>query len=135
MSDPKRLNQVYQHIARIKCSDYPAIVGNTADGGDRYRIEERPFRQLAEPAKLAILQEAIDWSGITNRDQATILLSEIDPGKITAAERNRLIDMAAAKDSLWEQLQAVGNSDNDRLCEHRNEQTGHDGNQRGGRRR
>ncbi|HTU18819.1 MAG TPA: hypothetical protein VMG10_12235 [Gemmataceae bacterium] len=109
MSDPKRLHQVYQHIARIKCSDYPAIVGNTADGGSGYRIEERPFQHLAEPAKLAILQEAVDWSGITNRDQATILLSEIDPGRITASQRTRLIAAAAGephdrRDTLRDEL-------------------------------
>lgn len=109
MSDPKRLRQVYQHIARIKSSDYPAIVGNTSEGGSGYRIEERPFQRLAEPAKLVILQEAVDWSGIDNRDQATILLSEIDPGKITAAQRSRLIAEAAGQahdrcDHLRDQL-------------------------------
>lgn len=109
MSDPKRLRQVYQHIARIRCSDYPAIVGNTMEGGSGYRIEERPFQHLAEPAKLAILQEAIDWTGITNKDHATILLSEIDPGRITATQRSRPIAAAVGQehhqhDSLRDEL-------------------------------
>lgn len=98
LSDQKRLDQVFRHIQRIKMSDYPAIVGNA----EAYRIVDRPWQELAEPAKLAILQDAVDWSGITNRDQATILLSEIDPGKITDAQRTRLID--AAVDSYEHRL-------------------------------
>jgi hypothetical protein len=84
------------HIRRIKASDYPAIVGN---GGD-YRIVERPWRDMPETSKLAILKDAVDWSGITNRDQAHVLLSEIDPGKIPDAERNRLIGMAQDRPGL-----------------------------------
>lgn len=91
-SDQKRLNEVFRHIERIKAGDYPVIVGRADELS--YRIVERPWKELAEPSKLAILQDAVDWSGITNRDMATILLSEIDPGKITDAQRTRLIDAA-----------------------------------------
>jgi len=91
-SEQKRLDQVCRHIARIKAGDYPAIVGRSEETS--YRVVERPWKDLAEPSKLAILQDAVDWSGITNRDQAMILLSEIDPGKITDAQRTRLIDAA-----------------------------------------
>lgn len=90
-SDSKRLQQAFDHIRRIKAGDYPAVVGRD----DQYRIIERPWKDLAEASKLAILTEAVDWSGITNRDQAHILLSEIDPGRIPDAQRNRLIGMAA----------------------------------------
>lgn len=90
-SDPKRLNEAMQHIARIKAGNYPAIVGRD----HQYRIVERPWHALAEPAKLAVLHDAVDWSGITNRDQAHILLTEIDPGRITDAQRGKLIEMAA----------------------------------------
>lgn len=95
-SDQKRLNEVFRHIERIKAGDYPAIVGRDND----YRIVERPWHTLAEQSKLAILWDAVDWSGITNRDQAHILLAEIDPGKIADAQRNWLIDMAEAKPTL-----------------------------------
>jgi hypothetical protein len=101
-SDPERVRTAMRHIERIKAGDYPAIVGRD----DRYRIVERPFKELAEPSKLAILQDAVDWSGVTNRDQAHILLSEIDPGKITDAQRNRLIDMAAVR-GVDERLEAI----------------------------
>lgn len=102
-SDQKRLHQVYEHIHRIKAGDYPAIVGRD----EQYRIVERPWQNLAEPSKLAILQDAVDWSGITNRDRAHILLAEIDPGKIPDAERNRLIDQAQAKPSLRDILEST----------------------------
>jgi hypothetical protein len=95
-SDQKRLNEVFRHIERIKAGNYPAIVGRDND----YRIVERPWHQLAEQSKLAVLWDAVDWSGITNRDQAHILLAEIDPGKIADAQRNWLIDMADAKPTL-----------------------------------
>src|SRR5579884_2570014 len=95
-SNQKRLHEVMRHIDRIKIGDYPAIVGSRDD----YRIVERPWAEIAEPSKLAILKDAVDWSGITNRDQAHILLSEIDIGKIADAERNRLIEMAQDRMSL-----------------------------------
>ncbi len=95
-SDVKRLEQAYKHIRRIKAGSYPAIVGRDGD----YRIVERPWQDMPDASKLAILKDAVDWSGITNRDQAHILLSEIDPGKIPDTERNRLIDMAQDKLSL-----------------------------------
>ncbi len=104
-SDPKQLKQVYQHIQRIKSGDYPVIMGNSAENNGGYRIVDRPWQELPEPSKLAILQDAVDWSGITNKDQATILLSEIDPGKISDSQRSRLIDTAAAQSSYKEMLQ------------------------------
>ena|SRR5256885_818793 len=91
ISDPKRLSEAMRHIARIKAGNYPAIVGRD----DNYPIVERPWQDLAEPAKVAVLQDAVDWSGITNHDQAHILLAEVDPGKTTDAQRGRLIEMAA----------------------------------------
>lgn len=100
-SDQKRLHEVYEHIRRIKIGDYAAIVGRD----NQYRIVERPWQDLAEPSKLAILQDAVNWSGITNRDRAHILLAEIDPGRIPDAQRNRLIDMAQAKPSLRDILE------------------------------
>jgi hypothetical protein len=89
-SDPKRVQQALQHIQRIKAGDYPAIVGRD----EQYRIVERPFKELAEPSKLAILQDAVDWSGVTNRDRAHILLAQVDPGRITDSQRRSLIDMS-----------------------------------------
>jgi hypothetical protein len=116
-SDQKRLSEVYRHIQLIKTSDYPVIMGNSIEGSGSYRIIERPWKDLQEPSKLAILQDAVDWSGVTNRDQATILLSEIDPGRITDAQRSRLIE-AAAENSYKEMLQEAasqgGGQDKDR---------------------
>ena len=94
MSDPKRLGEVSRRISRIKEAQHPVVVGRDAP----LRIEERPWKEVPEPSKLAILKDAIDWSGISNRDQGHILLSEVDPGRISDAQRNRLIDMATAGD-------------------------------------
>lgn len=93
-SDEKRLQEALQHIDRIKEGSYPAVIGRD----EQYRIEERPWQEMPERSKLAILQDAVDWSGISNRDQGHILLSQVDPGKISDAQRNRLIDMATATD-------------------------------------
>ena len=103
-SDPQRINQVFRHLDLIRAGDYPAIVGNATGGG--YRIEDRPWQELAEPSKLAILSDAIDWQGISNRDKAHILLAQIDPGQITDAQRRQLIDQAAGR-GLDGQLNAL----------------------------
>jgi hypothetical protein len=104
-SNSVRLNEVMRHIGRIRAGAYPAIVG----GSDDYRIVERPWQEIPETSKLAILKDAVDWSGSTNRDQAHILLAAIDPGKIPDAERNRLIDTAQEKLSL-QGLREAGDS-------------------------
>jgi len=95
-SDPKRVHQVFQHIRLITAGDYPQVVSDDPKGP--FRIVDRPWKEVSEPSKLAILQDAVDWSGITNRDQAHILLSHIDPGQISDAQRKQLIDMAAVKE-------------------------------------
>ncbi len=102
-SDQRRLHEVMSHIGRIKAGDYPAIVGTEG----AYRIVERPWRDIPETSKLAILQDAVDWSGVTNRDQAHILLSEIDPGRIPDAVRNRLIGMAEERLTLKDIFDAI----------------------------
>ena len=37
---------------------------------------------------------SVDWSAISNRDRAMMLLAQIDPGRITDSQRNSLIEMA-----------------------------------------
>jgi hypothetical protein len=89
-SDQKRLQEAFRHILEIKRGSYPAVIGRDA----QYRIEERPWIDMPERSKLAILTEAVDWSGVTNRDRAHILLSEVDPGKLSDVLRNKLIETA-----------------------------------------
>lgn len=100
-SDERKLASAMRHIERIKEGSYPSVVGR--DGN--YRIEERPWQEMPERSKLAILQDAVDWSGVSNRDQGHILLSEIDPGKISDSQRNRLIDMAVSEGGYEELLE------------------------------
>ncbi len=94
-SDARRLQEAQRHIRQIKAADYPQILPSTEDRQGPYRIVERPWAQIPEGNKLAILRDAVDWSGITNRDQAALLLAAIDPTQINDADRNRLIDAAA----------------------------------------
>lgn len=100
-SDEKQLAHAMRHIDRIKEGTYPAVVERDGD----YRIVEREWNDMPDRSKLAILQDAVDWAGVSNRDQAHILLSEIDPGKISDAQRNRLIDMAVGDDSYEKMLE------------------------------
>jgi hypothetical protein len=102
-SDQRRLHEVMNHIRRIKAGDYPAIVGTEG----AYRIVERPWQDMPEGSKLAILQDAVNWSGVSNRDQAHILLSEIDPGRVPDAVRNRLIGVAEERLTLKDIFNAV----------------------------
>jgi hypothetical protein len=102
-SDRDRLRQVFRHIERIKDGSYPATVGRDGD----YQIVERPWAELPERSKLAVLQDAVDWSGISNRDQAHILLGEVDPGKISDVQRNRLIDEATRSESSQDPVGAL----------------------------
>ncbi len=88
-SDKDRLRQVFDHIDRLKAAKHPAIVGS--DKG--YQIVERPWAEVPERSKLAMLQD-LDWSNVTVRDRAHILLGQVDPGKISDVQRNRLIDEA-----------------------------------------
>jgi hypothetical protein len=97
-SDSKRIDQVYRDIERIRNDFYSRVVRPQDGREGPYIIIDRPWREVPEGSKLAILLDAVDWSGVTNRDRAHILLAEIDPGKISDAQRNRLIDMAAAKE-------------------------------------
>ena len=120
-SDQKRLNQVMRHIDRIKEGAYPAVIGRD----DQYRITERPWAEMPERSKLAILQDAVDWSGITNRDQGHILLGEIDPGKITDAQRNGLIEMASAPQSYDELLEEKSAGVGGRAAAHRADVVAH----------
>ncbi|WP_435008074.1 hypothetical protein P12x_005344 [Tundrisphaera lichenicola] len=95
-SDQERLRQVQSRIGQIKATEYPVVVG----GDKGYKIVERPWKDMPEPSKLAILQDSVDWSGVTNRDRAHLLLCEIDPGKLTDPQRNRLIEAAAREDPV-----------------------------------
>ncbi|QEH36601.1 hypothetical protein OJF2_51850 [Aquisphaera giovannonii] len=95
-SDQDRLRDVFKSIDQIKATEYPTIVGSEKG----YRIVERPWKDMPEPSKLALLQDQVDWSGVSNRDRATILLGQIDVGKITDVQRNRLIDAATREEPV-----------------------------------
>lgn len=105
-SDPKRLSEVFQHIQRIKSDDYLVRVGDqTSD-----RFVECLWHDLPERSKLALLLDVVDWTGISNRDQAAIVFLEIYPGKITDAQRSLLIETAVqtSYEEMLEEASARG---------------------------
>jgi hypothetical protein len=109
-SDPKRLSQVFDHIARIKAGNYPRIEETPGSKAGPRRIVEVPWQEVPEPSKVVALESSLDWTGITNRDQGHILLAQIDPGKITDAQRNYLIGMTEAKDTYEKKIEEMARS-------------------------
>lgn len=92
MSDPKRLLHVMGAIRALKDGRYP--VARELAGVGKFaivKLDERPWKEVPEPAKLAMLKDLVDWSGVTNKDQAHILLSELNVGALTVDQRDQLI--------------------------------------------
>ncbi len=93
-SDPKRVEQVFTHIGFIRDGTYPRVVEVNDARRGQYVIQDRPWAEIPEPAKLAILQDAVNWEGITEKDRANILLASVDPGQLEPLDRQLLIRMA-----------------------------------------
>jgi len=95
MSDPKRLLHVMGAIRALKDGRYP-VARELAGVGKLsiVKLDERPWKDLPEPGKLAMLKDRIDWSGVTNRDQAYILLQELNVNALTDEQRIQLIHQA-----------------------------------------
>lgn len=94
-SDPKRLAQARFEIDLLKRSDHS--VANPVVGVGKlrlYRLDTRKWADVPEPAKLEMLKDMVNWEGITNRDQAHLLLGELNVGKLTRSQRDGLIQQA-----------------------------------------
>jgi len=108
-SDPQRMDQVYRDIHRVRTDYYSWFLPSHDRREGPFLVADRPWQDVPEPSKLIILQDTIDWSGISSKVQARILLAEIDPAKLADAQRHRLITMAGLKepDSLIGQARAA----------------------------
>jgi hypothetical protein len=93
-SDPERLAEVRKQIRAIKLAEHPVVRLVYPEGPVEHKIAGRRWADVPEAGKLALLQDAVDWSGVTNRDMATLLLSELDVGKLSAGQRDLLIRLA-----------------------------------------
>ena len=91
---PDRLAQVRQQIRALKLAEHPVVRLVYPEGPHEHKVAYRPWADVPEPAKLSMLQDLIDWSGISNKVMATILLGELDVGKLTTGQRDLLIRLA-----------------------------------------
>ncbi len=93
-SDPERLAEVRQQIRALKLAEHPVMRLVYPEGPVEHKIAWRSWADVAEASKLALLQDAVDWSGVSNRDMAHMLLGELDVGKLSAGQRDLLIRLA-----------------------------------------
>ena len=112
---PDRLAEVRGQIRALKATEHPIVRLVYPEGPHEHKVASRPWADVPESAKFFILQDLIDWSGISNKSMATILLGELDVGKLTSGQRDLLIRLAEpepairnGKMSLEELKQAAG---------------------------
>jgi hypothetical protein len=94
-SDPKQLLLAMGAIRRLKDGSFP--VAREVAGIGRFallKFDDRPWSEIPESAKLAMLKDLVNWEGVTNKDQAHILLQELDVGKLSTEQRDQLIRQA-----------------------------------------
>lgn len=91
---PDRLAEVRRQIRALKAAEHPVVRLVYPEGPHEHKVAYRAWADVAEGGKLSMLQDLIDWSGISNRSMATILLGELDVGKLTSGQRDMLIRLA-----------------------------------------
>ena len=88
-------------IEGIKQKEHP-VVRPSEDNGRVFEMKSRPWGEVPEPAKLEYLSDMVDWTGVSDRDRAHILLKEVDVGKLSGGQRDRLIREAAREEPAKE---------------------------------
>ena len=91
---PRRLGEVRRQIRALKIAEHPIVRLVHPDGPREHKLAYRAWADVAEPAKLSMLLDLVDWSGISNKAMAAILLNELDVGKLTSGQRDTLIRLA-----------------------------------------
>jgi hypothetical protein len=94
-SDPKAYLCAMLDVQRLKSSRH-THARTVFDLGpfSMVRMDTRPWSEVPEQAKLAMLKDLVNWEGVSPRDMAMIMLRELDVGKLTPAQRGELISMA-----------------------------------------
>jgi hypothetical protein len=84
-----------EEISRLKRAkhSFARLVSGTEKAG-LYEVETRRWDQVAEPSKLEMLKDLVNWEGVSNRDMAHILLRELDVGRLSTEQRGLLIHTA-----------------------------------------
>ena len=93
-SDPDKLAEVRRQIRALKLAEHPVVRLVSPDWGSTHEVSWRPWAEIPEAGKLNMLQDLVDWQGISNRDMAHILLGELDVGKLSSGQRDLLIRLA-----------------------------------------
>lgn len=96
----ERLAEVRQQIRALKLAEHPVVRLVYPDVPHEHKLTYRAWSDVPEPAKLSMLQDLVDWSGVSNKAMASILLSELDVGKLTSGQRDMLIRLAEPVPSL-----------------------------------
>jgi hypothetical protein len=98
--DPERLAEVRRQIRALKAAEHPVVRLVFPEGPHEHKLAYRPWADVPEPAKLSMLQDLVDWSGVSNKSMATILLGELDVGKLTSGQRDLLIRLAEPEPAM-----------------------------------
>jgi hypothetical protein len=113
--DPERVREVRQQIRALKAAKHPVVRLVHPEGPHEHKVAFRAWAEVPESGKLSMLQDLVDWSGISNKSMASILLGELDVGKLSAGQRDLLIRLAEPAPSLQqgkvslEELKRAGN--------------------------
>lgn len=102
---PDRLSVVRGQIRSLKAAEHPVVRLVHPEGPHEHKVAYRPWADVPEPAKLSMLLDLVSWEGVSNKLMATLLLGEVDVGKLTTGQRDMLIRLAepepvAGKSSL-----------------------------------
>lgn len=93
-SDRKQLNKALAQIRALKAAEHPVVRLVHPEWPSPHMVAWRRWADVPEAGKLSMLQDLIDWQGVTNRDMAHILLGELDVGKLSSGQRDLLIRLA-----------------------------------------
>lgn len=105
--NPERLAEVRQQIRALKTAEHPVVRLVFPEGPHEHKLAYRPWADVPEPAKLSMLQDLVDWRGISNREMAHLLLGELDVGKLSAGQRDLLIRLAEPEPAMRNRKMSV----------------------------
>ena len=91
---PRRLGEVRRQIRALQLAEHPVVRLVHPEGPHEHKLAYRAWAEVPEPGKLSMLLDLVDWSGISNKAMAAILLNELDVGKLTSGQRDMLIRLA-----------------------------------------
>ena len=69
-----RLAEVRRQIRALKAAEHPVVRLVHPEGPHEHKVAYRAWEDVPEGGKLSMLQDLVDWSGISNKSMATILL-------------------------------------------------------------